>query len=718
MSMQEAAVGSGTQQIVPHLRTLCSTLFQQLSHIAISSAASLLYLQPAAAGYNPPATAAASALLQPAGIASCYGLHAGTDVRLRNSSSLQTCNSNNLLQPSTRQWHPAAWTHMFHCNGMQQACVASQRLAHTSSNASAAADEMHSRVPKAAAPYESILQSQSQLADIEDTLKLAACIRRFRSRGHLIAQLDPLKRTAGGPWLGPIGDQYSRSDNTLMRLVSGYPAPASSTEAERCAFIAAQLNLEGAVHPDRRFLVGRVMPRAAEGPSKPLWSLHECIEVMSATYCGSLAVEYRHLQQQDEVSWMEERFEARRPLTPAQKRQVLRWLLAAHGFEQFLSRKFPASKRFGLEGCEALLPGLLALVEAGAAQGLKKVEVAAAHRGRLSLLVNLLGKPLGALCSEMEGKQSDFRVGDVKYHLGQSGVIRVGPERTPVHVSIAPNPSHLEAVSPVVLGLVRAEQAALHRSNAVNSQAAAWAQVMPLQIHGDAAFAGLGVVLESLQLVDVPGFTVGGSVHVIINNQVGFTTLPRHGRSSPHPSDVAKVIGAPVLHANADDPEAVVAAMQMAADWRARWHKDVVVDIVGYRRNGHNELDDPRATLPLTYQLVENHPTVLEIYSRQLQAEGVMSGCELSRWRSSWTAAAEEQWVAASEGKYKETAAQFLVSTWQGNALASVSRSGSQSPEEDYRQEPTGLPLTTLQRVGQAICTLPEGFNCHQDVSS
>eukprot|EP00879_Flechtneria_rotunda_P026265 GHRR01027996.1.p1 GENE.GHRR01027996.1~~GHRR01027996.1.p1 ORF type:complete len:602 (+),score=191.82 GHRR01027996.1:1647-3452(+) len=439
---------------------------------------------------------------------------------------------------------------------------------------------------------------------------------------------------------------------------------------------------------------------------------------MSATYCGSLAVEYRHLQQQDEVSWMEERFEARRPLTPAQKRQVLRWLLAAHGFEQFLSRKFPASKRFGLEGCEALLPGLLALVEAGAAQGLKKVEVAAAHRGRLSLLVNLLGKPLGALCSEMEGKQSDFRVGDVKYHLGQSGVIRVGPERTPVHVSIAPNPSHLEAVSPVVLGLVRAEQAALHRSNAVNSQAAAWAQVMPLQIHGDAAFAGLGVVLESLQLVDVPGFTVGGSVHVIINNQVGFTTLPRHGRSSPHPSDVAKVIGAPVLHANADDPEAVVAAMQMAADWRARWHKDVVVDIVGYRRNGHNELDDPRATLPLTYQLVENHPTVLEIYSRQLQAEGVMSGCELSRWRSSWTAAAEEQWVAASEGKYKETAAQFLVSTWQGNALASVSRSGSQSPEEDYRQEPTGLPLTTLQRVGQAICTLPEGFNCHQDVAT
>ncbi|KAF6260765.1 thiamine diphosphate-binding protein [Scenedesmus sp. NREL 46B-D3] len=560
--------------------------------------------------------------------------------------------------------------------------------------------------------------------DVEDTLKLAAHIRRFRSRGHLVAQLDPLQRTAGGPWLGPIGDGYTRSDHTLMRLVTNYPW--QSPPQQRCAYLARELGLAGPADPCRLYAVGQVMPGSPDGaPAKPLWQLHEAVEVMTAAYCGSLAIEYKHLQQQDEMTWVEQRFESRRRLSNSEKRQarameqrsvtlvaVLRWLLAAHGFEQFLSRKFPASKRFGLEGCEALLPGLLALVEAGTEQGLKRVEVAAAHRGRLSLLANLLGKPLGALCSEMEGKQSDFRVGDVKYHLGQTGVVRVGPELRQVTVSIAPNPSHLEFVGPVVLGMVRAEQASLLRSGAVGSREAAWARVLPLHIHGDAAFAGLGVVVESLQLADLPGFSVGGSVHVIINNQVGFTTMPRHGRSSPHPSDVLKVIGAPILHANADDPEAVVEAMQLAADWRARWHKDIVVDIVGYRRNGHNELDDPRVTLPLSYQLIEQHPTVLDIYARQLQAEGVVSGDELSRWRSSWAEAAEAQWEAAGQGAYKESAAEFLVSSWQGDALMSAPG----AVEGDPTQEPTGLPLTTLQRVGNAICKAPEGFNCHPDV--
>ncbi|WIA12981.1 hypothetical protein OEZ85_006593, partial [Tetradesmus obliquus] len=501
------------------------------------------------------------------------------------------------------------------------------------------------------------------------------------------------------------------SDHTLMRLVANYPW--QQQPQQRCGYLAQELGLAGPAEPGRTYAVGQLMPRSADGsPAKPLWQLHEAVEVMAAAYCGSLAIEYKHLQQQDEMAWVEQRFESRRPLSSSQKRQVLRWLLAAHGFEQFLSRKFPASKRFGLEGCEALLPGLLALVEAGSEQGLKKVEVAAAHRGRLSLLVSLLGKPLGALCSEMEGKQSDFRVGDVKYHLGQTGVVRVGPERRQVTVSIAPNPSHLEFVSPVVLGMVRAEQTSLLRRGAVDSREAAWARVLPLHIHGDAAFAGLGVVMESLQMADLPGFTVGGSVHVIINNQVGFTTMPRHGRSSPHPSDPLKVIGAPILHANADDPEAVVAAMQLAADWRARWHKDIVVDIVGYRRNGHNELDDPRVTLPLSYAIIAQHPTVLETYSAKLMAEGVVTGAELSRWRASWGEAAEAQWAAALQGKYKESAAAFLVSTWQGDALMSAPGGA----EGDPTQEPTGLPLTTLQRVGNAICEVPQGFNCHPDV--
>jgi 2-oxoglutarate dehydrogenase complex dehydrogenase (E1) component-like enzyme len=382
------------------------------------------------------------------------------------------------------------------------------------------------------------------------------------------------------------------------------------------------------------------------------------------------------------------RFASGRWLTRREKRSVLRRLIKADRLERFLGRNFPGAKRFGVEGAESLIPGLQALVECAAEAGTRSIVVGMAHRGRLNILNNVFDKPLAAICTEMKSEgRSDFNVGDVRYHLGTRTVVRVGWDedeeeeeedgddessygslgsrsgrRPPLsmELSMAPNPSHLEAVNAVVAGMVRSKQFRLDpRHRGAKSRRA----VCGLVLHGDAAFSGLGANAEAMQLQDLPDYTTGGTIHIIVNNQIGFTTVPRRARSSAHPSDVAKGIGAPILHVNGDDPEAVVRAMRLAVDWRSEWATDVVINLVCYRRLGHNEQDDPSITLPLRTAAIEAQPRVADAYAATLIDQGVVTEAEARRWREACDADFEDQRAKSSE--YVETARDWAVSAWQ-----------------------------------------------------
>eukprot|EP00210_Caulerpa_lentillifera_P002542 g2439.t1 len=430
---------------------------------------------------------------------------------------------------------------------------------------------------------------------------------------------------------------------------------------------------------------------------------------MAKCYCNTLAVEAAHLSTQEQVEWIAQRMENRKTLSSSTKRHILKSLIQADQFERFLAQKFPATKRFGLEGCEAVLLGMKQVIEQCGIYGVRRVEIGIAHRGRLNVLCNLLEKPFGALCNELSGSKSDFEVGDVLYHLGQSGSLQIPMINDQISKSVdmfvAPNPSHLEFINPVILGMVRAEQKLRNDQDG--------RRVMGLLVHGDAAFSGLGIVAETLQLSDVEGFRTGGVIHFIINNQIGFTTIPAHGRSGLHATDVVKMIGAPVFHVNADDPEAVFEACQIAADWRHTFQCDVVIDVVGYRRHGHNERDNPESFLPLTYERVKQHPPVLELYSKRLLTEGVISHHDLNQWIQQKHADYEQEWTAFQDGKYKESAQQFLSSNWQGEAIQALCNGDERL--ELFHQEPTGLPLKTLQFVGEHISRIPESFRVHSD---
>jgi len=371
--------------------------------------------------------------------------------------------------------------------------------------------------------------------------------------------------------------------------------------------------------------------------------LAELFEHMAERYCGTLTMETGHLTTQEEVDWISQSFEKLKDLEPMTLRKILRTLIEADQFERYLASKFPATKRFvqrslrsfhsaclprfGLEGCEVVLPAIKDVIEQCSLDGVEKVEIGMAHRGRLNVLCNVLRKPFGALCYGLAGTRSDINVGDVLYHMGQTGTLTcLGDDGSmkPIWLSVASNPSHLEFINPVILGLVRAEQKIVGDSERK--------KIMALLVHGDASMSGLGIVTESLQLSGLEGYTTGGVIHIVINNQVvlvqtlidinmaqiGFTTLPKHGRSGMHATDVVKMIGAPILHANADHPESVYKACLLATEWRSKFGKDVVIDIVGYRRHGHNEKDNPETFFPLTYEKIRKHPRVETIFSEKL----------------------------------------------------------------------------------------------------
>ena len=413
-----------------------------------------------------------------------------------------------------------------------------------------------------------------------------------------------------------------------------------------------------------------------------------------------------------EKSWIQERIEGPDKaitFTKNGKKAILNKLAEAEGFERFLDVKYTGTKRFGLDGGESLIPALEQIIKRGGQLGLKEIVLGMAHRGRLNVLSQVMGKPHRAIFHEFKGgSASPDEVegsGDVKYHLGASSDREFDGNK--VHLSLSANPSHLEIVDPVVLGKARAKQdqhADRPRGDIVPLDQRA--RVLPLLLHGDAAFAGQGVVAECFGLSGLRGHRTAGSVHFIINNQIGFTTNPRFARSSPYPSDIAKMVEAPIFHVNGDDPEAVVYAAKVAIEFRQKFHKPVVVDMFCYRRYGHNEGDEPAFTQPLMYQEIAKHPTTFEIYSKKLVEEGVVSADDVETLTTGWRTTLDQEFEVASG--YRANKADWLDGVW---SKVKVAETG-----DGPRRGVTGVPIAELRDVGERLTEVPADFKVHKTI--
>jgi 2-oxoglutarate dehydrogenase E1 component len=511
-------------------------------------------------------------------------------------------------------------------------------------------------VQRAAAPADEAAVQQAAI----DSICALNLIRSYRVRGHLEADLDPLKL------------EQRRPHNELDYHTWGF----TDADLDREIFIN---NLFGREHA----------------------TLREIIAMLRETYCGTIGIEYMHIQVLAERQWIQQKFEHRdRPqLTGAAKKEVLRVLTAAETFERFLDRRYTGTKRFGIEGAESLMPALEAILRRGAELGIAEFVIGMPHRGRLNVLANFMGKPFAAIFSEFQGNATNPEhvqgSGDVKYHLGTSGDREVGGRN--VHLSLAANPSHLEAVDPVVLGKVRAKQ---HQRGDEERE-----EVVGILMHGDAAFAGQGLVAESLELSDLRGFRTGGTVHIVVNNQIGFTTSPTFARSSPYPSDVAKGMQAPIFHVNGDDPEAVIEVARVALEFRQEFKKDVVIDLFCYRRHGHNEADEPAFTQPLMYRTIARHPTTRQLYAERLVAGGVIREGEVEAMASRFIDDLESQFAAAKG--YRPNKADWLEGAWAGFEPA---------PDDDRRGD-TAASFELLREVGHGLVTVPDGFHLNRKIA-
>src|SRR3989440_4335570 len=438
-----------------------------------------------------------------------------------------------------------------------------------------------------------------------DSVRALMLIRAYRMRGHFHAKLDPL----------------------------GIEAPRDREELDPRSYGFVEADF------DRKIFLDHVL-------GLEYGTLREIVAICDRTYCQTLGVEFMHISNAAQKAWIEERIEGpdkEISFTREGKRAILNKLLEAEGFEKFCDLKFTGTKRFGVDGAESMIPALEQIIKRGGALGVKDIVIGMAHRGRLNVLAQVMGKPHRAIFHEFKGGSSTPNEvegsGDVKYHLGASSDREFDGNR--VHLSLTANPSHLEIVNPVVLGKVRAKQDQLGATREDRTMA------MPLLISGDAAFAGQGVIAECFGLSGLRGYRTGGSVHFIVNNQIGFTTYPRYSRSSPYPSDVAKMIEAPIFHANGDDPEAVVYAAKVATEFRQKFQKPVVVDMFCYRRHGHNEGDEPSFTQPLMYKAIAKHPTTLEIYGEKLVGEGVVTAGEVEKVKADWRSRLDAELEAA-----------------------------------------------------------------------
>jgi 2-oxoglutarate dehydrogenase E1 component len=497
-----------------------------------------------------------------------------------------------------------------------------------------------------------------------DSIHALMLIRAYRARGHFHANLDPL----------------------------GLEAPKNEEELDPRSYGFGDADM------DRRIFLDRVL-------GLEFATMRQILAIVRRTYCQTLGVEFMHISDPAQKGWMQERIEGpdkEISFTREGKRAILNKLVEAEGFEKFCDLKFTGTKRFGLDGGESMIPALEQIIKRGGALGVKEIVLGMAHRGRLNVLAQVMHKPLRVIFHEFKGGSATTDEvegsGDVKYHLGASSDREFDGNQ--VHLSLTANPSHLEIVNPVVLGKVRAKQDQ-HGATPEHRE-----MVMPLLISGDASFAGQGVIAECFGLSGLRGHRTGGSVHFIVNNQIGFTTYPRYSRSSPYPSDVAKMIEAPIFHVNGDDPEAVVYAAKVATEFRQKFQKPVVIDMFCYRRFGHNEGDEPSFTQPLMYKAIRSHPGTLEIYAKKLVGEGVVTDGEVETMRADWRAKLDVELEASQS--YKANNADWLDGRW---ADIKASRDS-----EDPRRGNTGVALATLKDIGAKITAVPKGFNVHRTI--
>ena len=504
-----------------------------------------------------------------------------------------------------------------------------------------------------------------------DSVRALMMIRAYRMRGHLHADLDPL------------GMQEIPGQHELD------PASYGFTEEDygRRIFIDYVLGLEFATIP-------------------------QMVEILRRTYCSTIGVEFMHISDAEAKAWIQERIEGPDKaitFTGNGKKAILNKLAEAEGFERFLDVKYTGTKRFGLDGAESVIPALEQIIKRGGQLGLREIVLGMAHRGRLNVLAQVMGKPHRAIFHEFKGGSASpddvEGSGDVKYHLGASSDREFDGNN--VHLSLTANPSHLEIVNPVVLGKARAKQdqyADKPRGEIVPLSQRE--RILPLLLHGDAAFAGQGVVAECFGLSGLRGHRTAGSLHVIINNQIGFTTNPRFARSSPYPSDIAKMVEAPILHVNGDDPEAVVYAAKVAIEFRQRFHKPVVLDMFCYRRYGHNEGDEPAFTQPLMYKKIKQHPTTFNIYAKKLVGEGLLTESDVDAVRDEWRARLETEFESASS--YRPNKADWLDGAWSKVKVA--------DSQDGARRGVTGLAIGELKSIGEKLTDVPSDFNVHRTI--
>src|SRR3569833_1526359 len=508
------------------------------------------------------------------------------------------------------------------------------------------------------------ITSAELLQATRDSVRALMLIRAYRMRGHFHANLDPL------------GIEAPKNREELDPRTYGF----SEADFDRKIFLDHVLGLEYA-------------------------SLREITAICERTYCQTLGVEFMHITNAAQKAWIQERIEGpdkEISFTREGRRAILMKLVEAEGFEKFCDTKFTGTKRFGLDGGESLIPALEQIIKRGGNLGVKEIVLGMPHRGRLNVLTQVMGKAHRALFHEFKGGSANPDAvegsGDVKYHLGASSDREFDGNR--IHLSLTANPSHLEIVDPVVLGKVRAKQ------DQHGDPPDMRISVLPLLMHGDAAFAGQGVVAECFALSDLKGYRTGGSLHFIVNNQIGFTTYPRYSRSSPYPSDVAKMIDAPIFHVNGDDPEAVAFAAKVAIEYRQRFHKPVVIDMFCYRRHGHNEGDEPAFTNPVMYKKIATHPSTLDLYSKRLIADGVMTEGEIDKAKADWRARLDAELEAG--GGYKPNKADWLDGKWTG---FKTSETGVEAGRVI-----TGVSIDDLKGIGKKFTVVPEGFHLHRTV--
>ena len=505
-------------------------------------------------------------------------------------------------------------------------------------------------------------KDNSKLEDIEkqkvDSVKAIALIRAYRIRGHLIANLDPL---------GMMKRDYLHE---LHPADHGF----EKEDYNRKIYLSSYLDKEYA-------------------------SVNEIMLKLRKVYCSTIGAEFMHISDPKEKIWFRERMERKENqinFTNNGKKAILNTIIKAEGFEKFLAKKFIGTKRFGLDGGESLVPALEQIIKRGGQLGVKEIKIGMPHRGRLNVLANVLQKSYKRIFNEFAGEldsKSEDSAGDVKYHLGASSNREF--DGNSVHVSLTDNPSHLEAVNPVVLGQVRAKQF-FHGDKERK-------QVIPILIHGDAAFAGQGVVAECFAMSGLKGHNTGGTIHIIVNNQIGFTTSPRFARSSPYPSDLGKVVEAPILHCNGDDPEAVVHCAKIAIEFRQKFNRDVVIDIICYRRFGHNEGDEPSFTQPLMYKKIKEHPTTLNIYANKLIEENSISNDEFEKNKTDFNLLLDNQFKSAKDDKPK---LDWFEGTW--------SRYRPQKGKD--KRGKTGVNENTLISISNKINSLEDQLKVHKTI--